>query len=126
MTERSAEKRAMQPNSDSGAEDRDILRQVRETAAKRILFLPHAVSQMNSPDRMITTEEVRAAVFGGIVIEEYPEDARGHSCLMLGRGEANRPLHLVCAPKIEYLAIITAYLPSPQQWEPDWQTRRKR
>jgi len=87
MTARSAEKRAMQPDSDSEEQDRDILKQVRDAAAKRILFLPHAVNKMNSPDRMITTEDVRSAVSCGIVIEEYPEDARGHSCLMLGWGE---------------------------------------
>jgi hypothetical protein len=55
-----------------------------------------------------------------------PDDARGHSCLMLGWSEEARPLHVVCAPKTEYLAVITTYLPSPEQWEPDWRTRRKR
>ena len=80
---------------------------------------------MNSPERMISTQEVRAVVLRGVVIEDYPEDARGHSCLMLGWGERNRPLHIVCAPKADYLAIITTYLPSPDQWEQDWQTRRK-
>ena len=47
----------------SDIEGRDILTQVREAAVKRILFLPHAVNQMNSPDRMISTEEIRAVVF---------------------------------------------------------------
>jgi hypothetical protein len=114
----------MQSGSDT--EERDILTRLREAAARRILFLPHAVSQMNSPDRMISTQEVRAVVFRGVVIENYPEDVRGHSCLMLGRGEGDRPLHVVCAPKAGYLAIITTYLPSLEQWEPDWRTRRKR
>jgi hypothetical protein len=104
----------------------DILRQVREAAEKRILFLPHAVSQMNSPDRMISTREVRVVVFHGVVIEDYSEDVRGPSCLMLGWGEADRALHVVCAPKPDYLAIITTYLPSPEQWGPDWRTRKKR
>lgn len=80
---------------------------------------------MNTPERMISTQEVRAVLFRGVVIEDYPEDARGHSCLMLGWGEEDRPLHVVCAPKTEYLAVITTYCPSPEQWEPDWQTRRK-
>jgi hypothetical protein len=105
---------------------RDILKQVREAAAKRILFLPHALSQMNAPERMISTEEVRAVIFYGQVIEDYPEDARGQSCLMLGQGEGHRPIHVVCAPKADYLAIITAYLPSPRQWELDWRTRREK
>jgi hypothetical protein len=106
-------------------EPQETSKRVREAAAKRILFLPHAVSQMNSPDRMISTEEVRAVVLLGLVVEDYPADVRGHSCLMLGWGEGGRPVHVVCAPKSDYLAIITAYLPSPDQWEEDWQTRRK-
>jgi hypothetical protein len=57
-------------------EEQDILTQVREAAAKRMLFLPHAVNQMNSPARMISTQEVRWVVLRGVVIEDYPEDAR--------------------------------------------------
>ena len=120
------DEKAGQPNSEFGEQLIDILKQVRQAAAKRILFLPHAVNQMNAPDRLITTQEVRAAVFGGFIIEEYPEDVRGRSCLILGWSEESRPLHVVCAPKAEYLAVITAYLPSPHQWESDWRTRRKK
>ena len=58
----------------SESQERDNLAWVRETAAKRILFLPHAVNQMNSPDRMISTEEVRAVVLHGVLVENYPED----------------------------------------------------
>ena len=81
---------------------------------------------MNSTKRMISTDEVRGAIFRGQVIEDYPEDVRGHSCLMLGQGEGGRPMHVVCAPKSDYLAIITAYLPSPSQWERDWRTRKEK
>ena len=112
----------MQVADDVG--NRDILERVRRAAAKRILFLPHAISQMNSPDRMISTWEVRAVVLRGKVIEDYPEDVRGHSCLMLGRGGGGRPVHVVCAPKQDYLAIITAYLPDAERWEQNWETRR--
>ena len=107
-------------------ETQNILERVREAAMKHILYLPHALSQMNAPERMISTREVRAVVFHGVVIEDYPEDARGHSCLMLGRGDRGRPIHVVCAPKLDYLAIITAYLPSEEQWELDWRTRKER
>lgn len=74
---------------------------------------------------MISTVEVRTAIFRGELIEDYPEDTRGHSCLILGRGEESRPLHVVCAPKRDYLTIITAYLPNTEQWEQDWRTRKK-
>jgi hypothetical protein len=33
--------------------------------------------------------------------------------LLLGFGDNNRAVHVVCSPKDEYLAIITAYLPDP-------------
>lgn len=102
-----------------------ILERAREAAAKRILFLPHALNQMNTPDRMISTQEVRSIILQGELIEDYPDDVRGHSCLILGYGEQNRALHVVCAPKSDYLAIITAYLPDSGLWEVDKRTRRR-
>jgi hypothetical protein len=103
----------------------EILKQVRDAAGKRILFLPHALNQMNAPERMISTTEIRQVISNGRVIEDYPEDRRGHSCLLLGYGYHNRPVHVVCAPKTGYLAIITAYLPSATKWESDWRTRKE-
>ena len=92
-------------------------------ATQKILFLPHAIKQMSRPDRMITTDEVREAVLLGEIIEEYPNDQRGESCLVMNTAE-NRTIHVVCAPKTEYLAVITAYLPSPDQWSSDFKTRK--
>ena len=59
----------------------------------------YAVRQMSHPDRMITPAEVERIVNTGEVIEEYPQDPRGPSCLLLGAGEGNRALHVVCSPK---------------------------
>ena len=103
----------------------DFLEFIRRKAKERLLFLPHAVKQMNRPDRMITPAEVRRVVLEGEIIEDYPEDARGHSCLMLGFGN-ERFVHVVCSPKDEYLAIITAYIPSDTQWESGFKTRVKK
>ena len=103
-----------------------ILHQLRQAAALKVLFLPHAVQQMSRPERMISPADVRRVIDNGEVIEDYPEDPRGHSCLLLGYGTGGRPLHVVCAPKAEYLAIITAYLPSSDQWEDDHRTRKTR
>ena len=81
---------------------------------------------MIHPDRMISTLEVRKVIFEGEIIEDYPDDARGHSCLMLGYGDENRALHVVCAPKDEYLAIITTYVPDEEQWDEGFKNRRKK
>ena len=72
---------------------------------------------------MIARSEVQRVIEEGTVIEDYPNDARGHSCLMLGHGDGQRPVHVVCAPKADYLAVITAYLPNPDEWSADFTTR---
>jgi len=93
------------------------------SANRKILYLPHAVKQMSRPDRMISADEIRDAVLYGEIIEEYPEDQRGESCLVF-QSEKSRIIHVVCAPKPEYLAIITVYVPSPDQWSSDFKVRR--
>ena len=97
---------------------------VREKAAQKLLFLPHAIRQMSRPDRMIETSEIRCIINEGEIIEDYPDDARGHSCLIHGHGNHDRPIHVVCSPKDEYLAIITAYIPDQEQWSEDFKNRR--
>jgi len=106
------------------AESSDILMRVRQSAAKKILFLPHAIRQMSKPDRMITAADMRTVLEAGEIIEDYPDDSRGHSCLVMGVVD-KRALHAVCAPKDDYVAIITAYLPSDQEWENDYRKRIK-
>lgn len=101
-----------------------ILEQVKRAARQRVLYLPHAVRQMSHSDRMITPAEVEHIVISGEVIEDYPQDPRGPSCLLLGVGEGGRLLHVVCSPKDDYLAIITAYVPDPEQWSADVRRRR--
>ena len=102
-----------------------ILNRVKLAAGQKILLLPHAIRQMARPDRMISTQEIRAVVESGEIVEDYPEDVRGRSCLVLGSASGGRPVHVVCAPKDEYLAIISAYLPDPLKWSEDFRERVK-
>ena len=74
---------------------------------------------------MITAQDVRRVVMRGEIIEDYPEDARGHSCLLLGAGADARKIHVVCAPRTSYLAIITAYLPDAGEWDAELRVRRR-
>ena len=98
------------------------LERVRTPAHARILYLPHAVKQMARPERLISANEVEQVVLEGDLVEDYPDDVRGHSCLLLGAPDG-RPVHVVCSPRAQYLAIITAYLPEPTQWSPDFRRR---
>lgn len=73
---------------------------------------------------MITRTEVCAVIERGEMIENYPDDARGHSCLLLGHGDERRAVHVVCAPKEDYLAVITAYLPDSEEWFDGFRRRK--
>lgn len=103
-----------------------MIDQVRAAAHRRVLYLPHAVRQMARPDRMIRPAEVLDAILKGEVIEDYPEDARGHSCLLLGVGEHGRAIHVVCSPKVDYLDLILDRVPAwvcKQCGEPYFESR---
>ena len=103
-----------------------IVSSVRRSAVKRIIYLPQAVRQMSRPDRMISVAEVRNVVERGELVEDYPQDVRGHSCLILGYGVGGTPIHVVCSPKGDYLDIITAYIPSLEEWEYGYKQGKKR
>lgn len=51
------------------------------------------------------------------IIEDYPNDPRGRSCLILGFTEKQKPVHIVCGLREkEMLIIVTVYRPDPQEW----------
>ena len=77
---------------------------------------------MARPERLISVNEVEQVVLEGDLIEDYPDDVRGHSCLLMAAPQG-RPVHVVCSPRTEYLAIITTYLPDPTEWSPDFRRR---
>ena len=58
------------------------------------------------------------------IIEDYPNDLRGRSCLILGFTENGKPLHIVCGLHEDILVIVTVYRPDPRQWI-NWRLRRK-
>lgn len=57
--------------------DDEMILKIRKAAQQRCLFLPHALRQMNRPERMISTKEILSVIEHGEIIENYPEDTRG-------------------------------------------------
>jgi hypothetical protein len=48
------------------------------------------------------------------VIEDYPDDMYGSSCLIFGFTRAGRPLHIQCSyPGRPFVKIVTVYEPDP-------------
>lgn len=75
-------------------------------------------------ERNISPKEVKHAKLSGEVIEKYPKDKYGASCLIYGIGEERRILHVQCS--INPVWIITAYDPTlkPDKWNEDFRRRR--
>ena len=85
-------------------------------------FSQHAVNQ--SILRQISIQELREAIEQSEIIEDYPDDKYGASCLLLGFTLMNRPLHIHCSyPSRPLLKIITLYEPNPDLWI-DFKLRR--
>ena len=77
-----------------------------------LIFHAHEERQAES----ISIEDIKTAVINGEIIENYPEDKRGESCIILGYSNV-RPIHIVCGKsKIGWLKIITVYVPQPPKW----------
>lgn len=79
-------------------------------------FSKHAVDQ--TAVRGIYVVEMEQAVLGrSIVIEDYPEDKYGPSCLILGYTVRGCPLHVQCSyPARPLIKIVTVYEPDPSLW----------
>ena len=66
---------------------------------------------------MITYFEIDEAFKTLEIIEDYPDDPRGSSCLTLGFTYEHKPLHFVLGNlEEEKLLIITMYRPEPEEW----------
>ena len=86
-----------------------------KVASGNFEFTQHAVDQ--SLLRQVTVNELREAVSTGEVIEDYPQDKYGPSCLLLGFTQFARPIHIQCShPSRPVLKIITLYEPDANQW----------
>ena len=94
-----------------------LLDSIRDKIARRQYeFSKHAVDQTIMRD--ISVSELEQAISSrSEVIEDYPEDKYGPSCLVLGFTSAGRPLHLQCShPARPLIKIITVYEPDPELW----------
>lgn len=103
--------------------DLEILRQAARDG--RIEWRKHVVEKL--AERNIPQQSVRDVLLTGECIQSYPEDRPFPSALFLGYN-AGRPLHVVaaCDGAGQRAFIITAYEPSPDVFESDYRTRRKK
>ena len=53
----------------------------------------HALERASA--RQIDPLEIKEALLNGQIIEDYPDDKRGHSCLIQGKSLGGKDIHLV-------------------------------
>ena len=108
---------------DSNRRD-EIIGAIRQKVAAGVFeFSAHATRR--SIQRGIAPEEIQQAIADGEIIEDYPDDYYGPSCLILGYTGARRPLHVHCTyatrPRVK---IITVYQPDRSEWLENYRVRR--
>ena len=93
-----------------------LIDEIRSKAGKELFELSrHAADQLIW--RQIRIQEVQEAFSNSQIIEDYPEDKYGPSCLLLGFTQRRRPLHIQCSyPSRPIMKIITLYEPDPKLW----------
>jgi hypothetical protein len=74
----------------------------------------HAEKERYAED--IAIPDIENVLINGEILEEYPDDPRGLSCLVLGYSQ-HRPIHIVCGfTSTKWIRIITVYVPKPPKW----------
>ncbi len=65
----------------------------------------------------LTIGELETALSSCEVLEKYPDDPRGQSCLVLDFRPRGRAVHVVCGQNsLGHLVWITVYVPSMPKW----------
>jgi len=94
----------------------------KKVAADQYRFTLHALERM--VERDIQPDEIKTAISNGKIIEDYPQDKYGHSCLICGHCRPDKILHVQCS--VDPVWVITSYDPSnkPEKWDETYTKRR--
>jgi len=106
----------------------DLSRIIASFAGGQYNISVHGIQEMLNDN--ITTEILEQVLEFDVpeIIEDYPKDPRGASCLILAWAENRQPIHTCIGYGGSMPLVITTYRPdmSPHLWEDDYRTRRRR
>ncbi|PZS05453.1 MAG: hypothetical protein DLM69_00915 [Candidatus Chloroheliales bacterium] len=92
-------------------------------AADNYEYSGHA--DRNLDKRGITDAEILEAATNAQIVEDYPNDPRGASCLIAGYSNKSRPLHILCTVTRPKMLVITLYEPDPAEFITPTQRRQQ-
>ena len=85
----------------------------------------HGYDELASDDLLV--EEVLEGVRAGEVVEDYPAYPKGPCVLVLQKGKAGKPIHVLWGiPKgaASPAVLVTAYRPDSARWTEDFKRRK--
>lgn len=92
------------------------LKAIQQAVAEgRYQYSLHALRR--SISRQISRSEIEEAIGCAEIIEDYPSDKYGPSCLLYGDTKSGRPLHIQITSDPLSVKIITVYIPDPSEWD---------
>lgn len=94
------------------------------SSPEMIAITNHARKRLS--EREITISDIVNGIKTGEIIKQYNDDKPLPSCLILGISVKDKSLHIVVSRDDNYIYLIAAYFPDPEQWETDFKTRRGR
>ncbi len=104
----------------------ETLRRIQRLAAgRKIRISSHGYDEL-AADGILATEVIKG-IAEALVVEDYPDYAKGPYVLVLQRDAKGRPVHAVWGiprgadgPAV----LVTAYQPDPQEWSTDFLRRK--
>jgi hypothetical protein len=91
------------------------IREVREKVERNEYEISFHAEKERYAENIIISD-LENAICNGEILEDYPDDPRGPSCLVLGYSQ-NRPIHIVCGySSMKWIRIITVYIPKKPMW----------
>jgi hypothetical protein len=94
-------------------------------AESDIRISDHGYDELAADD--IAVEDILAGVDTAILVEDYPEFAKGPCVLVLEFDAADRPIHVVWGIPRGHsrpAVVVTAYRPDPARWSDGFLERR--
>lgn len=91
----------------------------------RYAITKHGYEELDNDGITIERLEIAIGHDSPEIIEDYPNDPRGASCLVLGWFEPDHPIHVCVSMSSDEPEVVTAYRPSSRKFYPPEFRRRR-